>query len=181
MAAIRGSSLLVCMVALAASIFFASLAAGAETTQIGDTDGCINNITNGVEEVLSAAEQIGLAVVDCGSHQTATCVADISQCGSDIAGAAADVSNAVSACGGRGSQCVTELLKLARDLGQTGNEVALAADFCTNATDIIECVADVVDIAETVTKIVESIRAAVNDCKSNATKEAEGLMYLKKH
>lgn len=169
--------------AIAMTLVVATLLANLAAARIPkgtDTDGCINNITNGIEQVLSAAEEIGVAVIDCGAHQTDKCVAAISQTGADIAGAAADVSNAVSACGGRGSLCVTQLLQLSKDLAETGNEVALAADYCTNSTDIIECVADVVDIAETVTKIVESIRAAVNDCKSNATKEAEQLMILKK-
>jgi hypothetical protein len=172
------------VMALAMTILLANtVAARRSTARVvdgQDTDGCINNITSGIEEVLSAAEQIGVAVIDCGARQTDKCVAAISQTGADIAGAAADVSNAVSACGGRGSVCVTQLLQLSKDLAETGNEVALAADYCTNSTDIIECVADVVDIAATVTKIVESIRGAVNDCKSTSVKEAERLMILKK-
>ncbi|CUG47540.1 membrane-associated protein, putative [Bodo saltans] len=119
------------VVALVATILAANTVAAhrssADAVKSSTTDGCINNITNGIEQVLAAAKEIGTAIVDCGAHQTDKCVADIAQTGADIAGAATDVSNAVSACGGQGSLCVTQLLQLSKDLAESGNEIALAA------------------------------------------------------
>lgn len=150
--------------AIVAVIFVALFAATAAAQEP-----CVDNITAAVEDVAAAADAIGEAVIDCGAHNTAKCVSDISSCAADVAAAGVAVSLAVEACGGRGSTCATDLLQLGKELAQTSSDVALAASYCTNSTDILECIADVVDIAGAVEKIVVDIEGAVRNCRGNST------------